>query len=169
MNDLTDLGPRARLHHDNIKQQRINALNNSLIKLSEMASRILFFIKSNDLDGPDIKSLIYQVEDVVGIVSTKSICIKHDIKIISSCNYNWIMVQPMVTSTDIQNYCTFMTATYLQISKDISLLCNDIENYIDLFQKKMIALQSTKNTKIATSWYSFIIQYTFGWINYWRK
>lgn len=165
----TCLAPIARVHHDTVKSQRLTALNNSLKKLSNAAAAALIFVKhTKGLDPEQVRILQSYIDSCIEIVSDRAMAINRDVKIISSCNYKWLMIQPIVVEDDLNHYNTFMTATYLQVSKDIAITCNMVEEYINKFEETVASMQS-RNAHSHCSWYDTILQCIYAWIPYWRS
>jgi hypothetical protein len=163
----TCLAPMGRAHHDAVKSQRLMALNTSLRKLSNSAASALVFLNhTNGLDNDEVRIFRSYIDATIEIVSARAVDINHDIKIISSCNYKWLMIQPMVVEDDLNNYNAFMVSTYLHVSRDIANVCDKIEEYVDLFEKTILSMQSRSNH---CSWYSTILNYIYTWVPYWCR
>lgn len=163
--ELSCLAPMARAHHDAIKCQRLTALNASLRKLSNAAAAALIFMKhTKGLNSDETCVFKAYIDASIDDTSNRAIAINHDIKIISSCNYKFLMIQPMVVEDDLNNYNTFMTATYLEANKDIATTCNTIEEYVNRFEETCAKM---KTRAIHYSWYDIMHQYMCSWIPYW--
>lgn len=120
----------ARSRHDLLFQQRMRALNNSILKLHNKASVSLTLARTLTLNAVIMDPFILELTRINEYVSITGNRIIADFHLIKQCNHHWINIQPMVCKTDAQRYTDFMNLTYFSSVRDMITLCELIETSI---------------------------------------
>ncbi len=148
----------ARQRHDIILDQRIQAINNSVSRLTKLSIETLRYTQTLCLGADIILPITTEIDNCLNTVSDEVARIKAAIKPIKNCNYYWIQLQPIITDEDALRYMDFMNMSYRVVMRDIVILSEHIESKIIEIKKQREYLEQLSNS---ASGYTPLV---FGWI-----
>lgn len=154
-----------RDHHNLVYNQRIEALNNSLILMNKRASELLEMLDSLTIDYGIVAPVRSHIKTTQSYANSEISRIKAQMQIISKCNQNFLKTQIIITDDDIRRYLNFMEMNYQQLVKDIVNITLFIDKACDVHLKKVNELLRFMQTRYDNeSFINWICSLFTGWL-----
>lgn len=131
----TTLNDQATLQHNAIVSQRLHAINNTNMIIMEEIRFTHECINEMLRDYNEIMKFRLLIDDVAVAVRKDVQRMKRDIQVISSCNYYYLQINPIISNDDLLRYDEFLTMSYKVLVRDITSFNTTVDENIEELNK----------------------------------